>query len=215
MALQYREGTEADTDAVSDAYSDSFSGDAITQRLFPATSPQSLVCIKDWLGGGLKDPHSRYILAVNPALSGKESVVALAKWVAPSAAAEPESPEAEDWASRIDWPEGSDVALGTEFFTMLEKKHEEHMGGRPHWYLELLAVRKGYQGKGVGKHLLKWGLELADKDGLEVYLQAGPAGVPLYRKCGFEDIEVYTVSSIGFTETFMRRKARPSQVTLP
>ncbi|KAK6841119.1 hypothetical protein PG987_001979 [Apiospora arundinis] len=198
MALQYREGTEADTDAVSDAYSDSFSSDAITQRLFPPT---------------ILTP--RYILAINPALSGKESVVALAKWVAPSAAAEPESPETEDWASRIDWPEGSDVALGTEFFTMLEKKHEEHMGGRPHWYLELLAVRKGYQGKGVGKHLLKWGLELADKDGLEVYLQAGPAGVPLYRKCGFEDIEVYTVSSIGFTETFMRRKARPSQATLP
>ncbi|KAK8041575.1 hypothetical protein PG994_014582 [Apiospora phragmitis] len=208
-ALKFREGTEADADAVCNVFSDSFSEDSINKRVFPATSAGARASIKDWLGGGLKDPHSRYLLAVNDSQSGVDAVVAMAKWIAPSA--EPKAPEAENWAAKMAWPDDVDGALGTDFFTMLEQKHKEHMGSRPHWYLELLAVRKSYHGKGLGKHLLSWGLERADKDGLETYLQASPAGVPLYRKYGFEDIETVHVSKADYSEVFMKRQPRPSQ----
>ncbi|KAK6855524.1 hypothetical protein PG990_000025 [Apiospora arundinis] len=208
MPLQFREGTEADADAVTNVFTDSFSEDAITKKVFPSTSEQSRASVKDWLGGGLKDPHSRYVLAVNNSLSGDDAVVAIAKWVIPKAG--PRAPDAENWPSKMVWPEGADVELGKEFFTTLEKKHSEHMGGRPHWYLELLAVRKSYHGKGLGKHLLNWGLERADKDGVEAYLQASPAGAPLYRKYGFEDIETYNVSSVDYAEIFMKRQPRPN-----
>ncbi|KAK8048059.1 acyl-CoA N-acyltransferase [Apiospora saccharicola] len=180
------------------------------RRLFPATSAVAQASIKNWLGGGLKDPHSRYVLAVDDTQSGDAAVVALAKWVTPGAG--PKSAEAEEWAAQMDWPEDVDGALGAEFFTMLEKKHKEHMGTRPHWYLELLAVRKSHHGKGLGKHLLSWGLERADQDGVEAYLQASPAGVPLYRKYGFEDIETVTMSRAdNYAEVFMKRQPRQSQ----
>ncbi|KAK7955315.1 hypothetical protein PG988_016009 [Apiospora saccharicola] len=186
-ALKFRAGTAADADAVSSVFSDSFSEDGITKRVFPATSAVAQASIKNWLGGGLKDPHSRYVLAVDDTQSGDAAVVALAKW-------------------------DVDGALGAEFFTMLEKKHKEHMGTRPHWYLELLAVRKSHHGKGLGKHLLSWGLERADQDGVEAYLQASPAGVPLYRKYGFEDIETVTMSRAdNYAEVFMKRQPRQSQ----
>ncbi|KAK8110131.1 uncharacterized protein PG998_006588 [Apiospora kogelbergensis] len=205
MSIQFREGTEADAGAVTSVFTDSFSDDAINQRVFPANSKQSQANVKEWLGAGLKDPHSRYMLAINDSLTGDDAVVALAKWVAPSAP--PKAPEAADWPSKTDWPEGADAALGVEFFGTLEKKHKEHMGARPHWYLELLAVRKSYHGKGLGKQLLNWGLERADQDGVEAYLQASPAGAPLYRKCGFEDIESYHVSKVDYTEIFMKKTA--------
>lgn len=50
-----------------------------------------------------------------------------------------------------------------------------------------------HQGKGVGSALLRWGTELADGEGeggLPVWLEASPEGYGLYRKFGFEDVEV-------------------------
>lgn len=209
-ALKFREGTEADADAVSNVFSDSFSEDGINKRVFPSTSAGARASIRNWLGGGLKDPHSRYVLAVDDSQSGDAAVVAMAKWVVPSA--KPPSAEGEEWAAKMAWPEDVDGALGKEFFTMLEKKHREHMGSRPHWYLELLAVRKSHHGQGLGKRLLSWGLERADKDGVEAYLQASPAGAPLYRKYGFEDIETVRVSRADdYPEVFMKRQPRTSQ----
>lgn len=47
---------------------------------------------------------------------------------------------------------------------------------------ELLAVAKGYWQQGIGSALLQWGCEEADKEGLQVYLDASPMGSRLYTK---------------------------------
>lgn len=38
----------------------------------------------------------------------------------------------------------------------------------------------------MASQLLKWGLERADEEGVEVYLSASPDGRPLYEKNGFQ-----------------------------
>lgn len=37
--------------------------------------------------------------------------------------------------------------------------------------------------------LVRWGTEQADRDGLPAYLEASPAGRPLYERLGFKEVE--------------------------
>ena len=56
--------------------------------------------------------------------------------------------------------------------------------------LSLLATDPTRRGLGAGSALVRWGLELANKQQLPVYLEATPKGYPVYRKLGFEDLDV-------------------------
>lgn len=53
-------------------------------------------------------------------------------------------------------------------------------------YLDVLAVDPKYQGQGIGKALLQWGLDEADRLGLITFLESTREGRPLYDKYGFE-----------------------------
>lgn len=52
--------------------------------------------------------------------------------------------------------------------------------------LEILGVHPAYQGRGLASKLLKWGLQRADEEGVEVYLSSSPEGRPMYEKNGFQ-----------------------------
>ena len=55
--------------------------------------------------------------------------------------------------------------------------------------LALLITRPDFQGKGAGSALVKHGLAFADELDLPTWLEASPAGYPVYKKLGFEDVE--------------------------
>ena len=92
------------------------------------------------------------------------------------------------------------------------------MDPRPYWYLEIIATRPDWQGKGAAGKLLRWGLERADQQGVEVYLEASPDGKPIYEHFGFEEVERLVVDLDGrdpcgtgeeeFVEVMMVRPAR-------
>ena len=71
------------------------------------------------------------------------------------------------------------------------------------------------QRKGAGSLLLQWGMELADREGLKVCLEATPFGLRLYEKFGFETRAVveHNVSMFGgprsYVHTLMVRPPRP------
>lgn len=52
----------------------------------------------------------------------------------------------------------------------------------------LLAIDPAQQRRGIGKILVRHGLELAAKDGKDVYLVATPAGRGLYQSLGFRTL---------------------------
>ncbi|CZT21231.1 uncharacterized protein RCC_07094 [Ramularia collo-cygni] len=68
-------------------------------------------------------------------------------------------------------------------------------GGRPYILLNLLCVHQDFQRMGVGKALMEWGVKLADEVHLPVHIEASPAGVYLYRKMGFREVDVAVVKA--------------------
>ena len=52
----------------------------------------------------------------------------------------------------------------------------------------ILAIDPAHQRRGIGKMLLKHGLELAGKAGKDAFLVATPEGRGLYRSFGFFDV---------------------------
>ena len=49
-----------------------------------------------------------------------------------------------------------------------------------------MAVDPKHQGRKAGMALLQWGLDLADRTGLPLYLEASPSTAGMYDKAGFE-----------------------------
>lgn len=60
-------------------------------------------------------------------------------------------------------------------------------------FMRLLVVLPPYQGKGIGTRLLRWGLEQADQLGVNVWIDASPAGLGLYKKLGWEEVSTLEI----------------------
>lgn len=70
----------------------------------------------------------------------------------------------------------------------LDAKHPD----QPHVYLFAVAVRPGFQGKGLGKKILSPMLAHCDKHGFDAYLENSKAqNLPFYRGLGFEVVEEF------------------------
>jgi Acetyltransferases len=72
--------------------------------------------------------------------------------------------------------------------------------------LDTLGTHPDYQRRGAGSMLVKWGCDLADKDGVAAYVDASKEGAPLYQKHGFVDFN----SPEADVAAMARRKATPS-----
>jgi hypothetical protein len=51
--------------------------------------------------------------------------------------------------------------------------------------MELLMTAEGHKGRGSGEMTLEYGTVLADEAQVECYIDASPAGRPLYERHGF------------------------------
>lgn len=66
---------------------------------------------------------------------------------------------------------------------LMKKEHPKE----PHYYLAAIGVRRGFQGKGLGKTMMNQVLARADAEGMPAYLESSKlANVPIYRSVGFE-----------------------------
>lgn len=95
------------------------------------------------------------------------------------------------------WPDLAEEKLDMEvmgaFFEGMEVNHSAMMGSRPHWFLQLLGTETGYQRMGIGGMFVRWGVERADEEGLECYVDASEFGAPLYKRFGFGDARIIHV----------------------
>lgn len=55
--------------------------------------------------------------------------------------------------------------------------------------LEFIATLPQHQGQGVGKALLRWGIERAEAEHRRIYLEATMEGLPVYEKSGWRALE--------------------------
>lgn len=130
-----------------------------------------------------------------------ELLVGFAKWVVPGA-------PYEDLPKLEEWPKDGDQAFADKFFGAMSDSHKKIMGDRPHWYLELIVVKKEYQGKGAGGLMIRYGVEKADEAEVEAYLDASPSGRPVYERYGFKVLHTRTFFDGAYVHCIMHREAR-------
>ncbi|EPE30171.1 Acyl-CoA N-acyltransferases (Nat) [Glarea lozoyensis ATCC 20868] len=205
MSLSIREASLKDAAILTEIYLAAFEKDEISLQAFPRTDKS----YNFWYDAIIEEMASSdwHFICCYPTSDTSQTPIAYSKWNSPT---DKRLPGPEDLPQ---WPEGSDAELANHFFGTLVSKRKENMGERKHWYLELLATRPEWQGKGAGSKMLKWGLGKADEEGLEAYLEASPAGKRLYEKMGFKEIGRLVVPSKkeggeDFVECFMLRDAR-------
>jgi hypothetical protein len=63
----------------------------------------------------------------------------------------------------------------------------------------MLSTIPEYRRLGVTNMLVKWGVDLADRDELECFVDASDEGRPVYKKFGFLLEEPFTIEGEGFT----------------
>jgi GNAT superfamily N-acetyltransferase len=59
----------------------------------------------------------------------------------------------------------------------------------PHWYLNVIAARRGARSRGIGARLIEPFLERADREGVGIYLESSnPRNLTFYRRYDFQDV---------------------------
>ena len=73
--------------------------------------------------------------------------------------------------------------------------------------LEMLGTLPECQGRGAAGQLIRWGLEQADRDGVEAYIEASPVGAPIYERFGWKAEAQVRALNGKYTELLMVRPA--------
>jgi GNAT superfamily N-acetyltransferase len=91
---------------------------------------------------------------------------------------------------------------GDAIFEQMAKCHPKE----PHWYLPLIGVDPGYQGRGHGDALMRYALERCDREKVPAYLEStNPRNISLYRRHGFEELGTIQVGSSPTLVPMLRR----------
>ena len=85
-------------------------------------------------------------------------------------------------------PTGSNLDLQLHMRKHMAACEAKHYNRETDFCVASLATDPAYQGQGLAKQLLKWVTDMADAEGKRVYLDSTPEGVPVYKKCGFQDV---------------------------
>lgn len=96
------------------------------------------------------------------------------------------------------FPDRSESAEGAAAFSASwEIEDEKHWKGREdrknRWYVQSVVVAEQWRGRGVGKKLMAWVLERAQKEGVVIGLDASMMGERLYRSIGFELLDRFVL----------------------
>ena len=97
---------------------------------------------------------------------------------------------------------GSSFSRQKAYLESQQKRNDPFKGNLECWHLDTLAVDPTYQRRGIGTKLMAWGLEQSREENLPITLYASPAGLRLYKKLGFIEVQVDVMVS-GTKETAM------------
>ncbi|KAK4193216.1 hypothetical protein QBC35DRAFT_99517 [Podospora australis] len=118
-------------------------------------------------------------------------VIAFAKWTLYK---EPRAEE--DWKNENFVPTAenfgttANLSVIDAFIGELHRKQRDCAKGEAGLYLGILACRPDRQRLGAGSALLKFGADFADILELPSWLESSPVGYRVYKKFGYEDIDV-------------------------
>jgi GNAT superfamily N-acetyltransferase len=200
MPLHLLPATLSDIPTLTNIHLSAFMLVRINQALYPKGLTQPILTATESRHRTtfLHDPTARYIKIIDTDRNNK--TIAFAEFhlfLTP-----------EEEASRQDlkpktWPEDTNLALATEYWGHIVAARRR-MEGVPHVFLGIIATEPGEGRRGAGKMLMRWGVERADEVGMEMFLEASPMGVGLYRGFGFEEAGKFEVG-IGEGERYVHK----------
>lgn len=161
--------------------------------------------------GQFKEPHVKEFKAVHAA-TGK--LVGLTRWAvyAEDQVVEKSVEEVVEARLAADIPERRDD-VARAIYTAIELGKREFLGVgtlennekgiilRKRVELEAILVHPDYQRKGIAKRLLAWGIEEAERLGVDLWLQATEEGRPVYERAGFQPLREVKVVCEGVGES--------------
>lgn len=118
----------------------------------------------------------------------------------------------------IGWLEGQQRERAETFLGQLWEKREKYIGEKRHVCTcifvrnivrdslltsvdcHTVAVHPDYQGRGVGKKLMQWGLDIAEQLKVPIYLESTHEGRSLYERLGFATLQEGVVFKPGVTQ---------------
>lgn len=172
----------------------------------PLSDASKAVMVKQTQQTFGEDPHTHWFKAVD---AETNKIIGFCKWrdfvedTGPEVMEKDLAPPPMD-----DIPEYNQSNV-REFFSKLLDYRRDIMGSRPFYLLEVLVVHPSHQRKGAGKALCQWGIDEADKHGVEVYVEASEMGKGLYEKLGCKPIKTYHWP--GDTSHFDTMMVRPAK----
>ena len=166
----------------------------------------------------MPDPNCHIFKAMVRVAGGAEILVGLSTWYVGFLATPKTDPFAEkpvedakdvsDRVAEVALKKKQIVKMGTfstgldgqyrdpdPYVDMVRRMGNEYVGtirGKKHVILRRLIVHPDFQRRGIGRKLMQWGLDEADRLGIVSWLFARPAGMQLYQRCGY--VEVANIS---------------------
>lgn len=152
----------------------------------------------------LLDPKTRFVKVTD---REKGEVVAMARWVLPRDDGD-QQPGSEEGR----WPKMTDDVdheLSTIMFGSMARYRRTLMGDQRHYFLEFIQTAPEYQGRGVASLMMRYGCDMADNDGLEIYVASTMEGYPVYLKYGFLlKVEEPMPGGLGYIQRYLVRPAK-------
>lgn len=148
--------------------------------------------LKDWQAS---PERNLLVKVIDTGLPAEKQVVGVSRWILyrDEKELEHETTSVQASQKKPALAPGMDVSFRHGFLGAIAHKKSELMRDQPFMYLQLLAVRPGFQQRGTGTLHMQWGTEKADTLGLSMYVESGLAGLRLYKQFGFEVVEHLSV----------------------
>lgn len=192
MALELLPVTEADIPRINDIIFQSFESDPLHVLAFPREHASSYnEFMHEFLRSKLPDPNVKSLKVVDPNLSGDASIVGYTRWIFPSGEnQQTPSKETTKTSTTAPFPAQANKQIWDFLGEQTKQVRAQFVDPARDYVLEFLATDPQHQGRGIGKIMLKYGLDELDRrgNGAKAFLEATPFAIPIYKKYGFEPL---------------------------
>ncbi|KAF2846506.1 acyl-CoA N-acyltransferase [Plenodomus tracheiphilus IPT5] len=149
----------------------------------------------EWLREEWAVPRNRFLVAITTDDDSQEKIVGFGIWQRQGDDAGAQRVMGE-WVDPGPWkplvstlnraldPSKKSILQESERFT----KHYWNGASAINWFLASCCVDPGFQGRGCGRLLVRWGLDLAEQEGVRASVMSSDGSDEFYLKCGFEEV---------------------------
>ncbi|RAO68999.1 uncharacterized protein BHQ10_005011 [Talaromyces amestolkiae] len=203
MPVKLRLAEDSDIPRIAESALAAFESDPLHMAMLPREHTNHIM---EWYQGRLRsalsDPNMRSIVAVDSRQDAdgvKEIIAGYSRWLLPSKSSEANN-AVENERPAAAFPELANKPLVDFYLQQSDDKRGKQMDKSRDVVLYVLATDPAYQGQGIGRMMLEWGINTAatlaesgQNTKPRILLEATPLAYPIYKKFGWKDYESITI----------------------